>query len=124
MLGDNNDMDTTSRLLLGLDGFADQFRAQIDNAGPPGSEHAVHFCLALRFQAAYDLPSGSIVFERPVSQGRIDLWIIPLDVTIELKYQRPHASGATRAATMHCGSLLADFNKLMYAEAPNGSLCS
>jgi len=64
------------RLSSGLDAFAVQFRAQLLNGEAPSSEHAIHFCLALGFQAAYDLPAGSIVFERRTSNGRrIDLWV-------------------------------------------------
>jgi hypothetical protein len=56
-------------LISGLDAFAEQFRAQADSAGPPPSEHAIHFCLALGLQAAWVLPAGAIVFERPSRSG-------------------------------------------------------
>jgi hypothetical protein len=65
---------------LGLEAFAQQFSAQIDNAGPPSSEHAIHFCLALGFQAAYQLEPGAIVFEWPQATKRVDLWISPLRI--------------------------------------------
>jgi hypothetical protein len=55
-------------LIKGLDAFAEQFGVQVATAGAPDSEHAVHFCLALGIQAAYDLPPGSIVFERRVGR--------------------------------------------------------
>ena len=99
----------------GLVAFGDQFRAQIDNAGPPSSEHAVHFCLALGFQAAYDLAPGSIVFEKPLNQGRLDLWVVPLDIAVEVKYRRPIPSGRNLPATQLFGSLLADCNKIARA---------
>jgi hypothetical protein len=58
----------------GLDAFVREIASQVDAAGL-GSEHAVHFCLALGFQAAYGLQPGSIVFEKPIPGGRAD----PLD---------------------------------------------
>ena len=106
--------------MAGLDAFAEQFRAQADSAGLPASEHAVHFCLALGLQAAWTLPAGAIVFERPSRSGtRIDLWVRePYDVAIEVKYLRSHPSGSQPARPMHYGQLLADFNKV--AQAPSG----
>jgi hypothetical protein len=62
-------MGTDNSLALGLDAFAEQFRAQTDSAGPPVSEHAIHFCLAPGLQAAWALPPGAIVFERPGGNG-------------------------------------------------------
>jgi hypothetical protein len=106
---------TAANLLLsGLDAFAAQFRAQADSAGLPSSEHAVHFCLALGLQAAWALPAGAIVFERPSRGGtRTDLWVGgPHDVSIEVKYLRSHLSGSQPARPMHYGQLLADFNKV------------
>lgn len=101
----------------GLHAFGDQFRAQIDNAGPPSSEHAVHFCLALGFQAAYDLAPGSIVFEKPLNLGRLDLWVVPIGIAVEIKYRRPIPSGRNLPATQLFGSLLADCNKIARADA-------
>jgi hypothetical protein len=105
-------------LVSGLDAFAEQFRAQADSAGLPSSEHAVHFCLALGLQAAWELPPGAIVFERPSRSGtRTDLWVgEPHDLAIEVKYLRSHPSGSQPARPMHYGQLLADFNKV--ARAP------
>ncbi len=116
------DIDHPNHLIVALDGFANQFRAQVDAAGPPGSEHAVHFCVALGFQAAYDLPPGSIVFERPSGQGRrTDLWVGPEPgISIEVKYNRPIPSGKNRPFTQLYGSLLADFNKLAQLRAHAG----
>jgi len=101
-------------LISGLDAFAEQFRAQADSAGLPSSEHAVHFCLALGLQAAWALPAGAIVFERPSPTGtRTDLWVSePHDLAIEVKYLRSHLSGSQPARPMHYGQLLADFNKV------------
>jgi hypothetical protein len=101
-------------LISGLDAFAEQFRAQADSAGLPSSEHAVHFCLALGLQAAWTLPAGAIVFERPSRSGtRTDLWVgEPHDLAIEVKYLRSHLSGSQPARPMHYGQLLADFNKV------------
>ena len=101
-------------LIAGLDAFAEQFRAQADSAGLPSSEHAVHFCLALGLQAAWALPAGAIVFERPSPSGtRTDLWVgEPHDLAIEVKYLRSHLSGSQPARPMHYGQLLADFNKV------------
>jgi len=101
-------------LIFGLDAFAEQFRAQADSAGLPSSEHAVHFCLALGLQAAWALPAGAIVFERPSRSGtRTDLWVgEPHDLAIEVKYLRSHLSGSQPARPMHYGQLLADFNKV------------
>ena len=62
--------------MSGLNAFAEQFRAQVGSSGLPASEHAVHFCLALGLQAAWALPPGAIVFERPSRSGtRVDLWV-------------------------------------------------
>jgi hypothetical protein len=101
-------------LISGLDAFAEQFRAQADSAGLPSSEHAVHFCLALGLQAAWALPAGAIVFERPSRSGtRTDLWVgEPYDLAVEVKYLRSHPSGSQPARPMHYGQLLADFNKV------------
>ena len=101
-------------LISGLDAFAEQFRAQADSAGLPSSEHAIHFCLALGLQAAWALPAGAIVFERPSPSGtRTDLWVgEPHDLAIEVKYLRSHLSGSQPARPMHYGQLLADFNKV------------
>jgi hypothetical protein len=107
----------TDGLVRGLNAFAQQFDAQVANAGPPGSEHAVHFCLALGIQAAYELPPGSIVFERPAGARRIDLWVAPADLLIEVKYQRPIPSGRNLPVTQLFGGLLADFNKVRAVKA-------
>jgi hypothetical protein len=106
-------------LVSGLDAFAEQFRAQADSAGLPSSEHAVHFCVALGLQAAWALPPGAIVFERPSRNGtRTDLWVgEPHDLAIEVKYLRSHPSGSQPARPMHYGQLLADFNKLAQVPA-------
>lgn len=101
----------------GLDAFAEQFSAQIANAGPPASEHAIHFCLALGFQAAYELEPGAVVFEWPQGTKRIDLWMPPLDLAIEVKFRRPIPSGRNLPATQLFGQLLADFNKVALAPA-------
>ncbi|MHB1430808.1 MAG: hypothetical protein ACYCVZ_01650 [Streptosporangiaceae bacterium] len=112
-------MSTRDELTSGLDAFAAQFQAQADPAGLPASEHAVHFCLALGLQAAWALPPGTIVFERPARNGsRIDLWVRPpRDVIIEVKYLRSHSSGSQPARPMHYGQLLADFNKVAQVPA-------
>jgi hypothetical protein len=106
-------------LISGLDGFAEQFRAQADAAGLPSSEHAIHFCLALGLQAAWALPAGAIVFEHPSRSGtRTDLWVgEPHDLAIEVKYLRSHPSGSQPARPMHYGQLLADFNKVAQVPA-------
>jgi hypothetical protein len=102
-------MDIDDSLTLGLNAFAEQFGAQIELAGLPESEHAIHFCLALGLQAAWALPPGAIVFERlSLNRTRIDLWVRePHDLAIEVKYLR-----STSAYTMHYGQTLADFNKI------------
>ena len=99
---------------VGLEAFADQLRAQITLAGPPSSEHAIHLCLALGLQAAWRLPPGALVFERPSrNRTRIDLWIgSPHDLAIEVKYLRTSGSGSAPALPMHYGQVLADFNKV------------
>lgn len=91
-----------------------RFRAQAKSAGLPGSEHAIHFCLALGFQAAWALSPGDIVFERPSrNRSRADLRVRePHDLMIEVKYLRSVLSGSQPARPMHYGQLLADFNKL------------
>jgi hypothetical protein len=104
-------------LQVGLDSFLEQFAAQVANAGAPESEHAVHFCLALGIQAALGLPLGSIVFERRLGSKRIDLWIAPYDMAIEVKFRRPIPSGRNLPATQLFGDLLADLNKVAYADA-------
>ena len=103
------------RLFLGLDAFCAQFTAQVRGAGPPESEHAIHLCLALGFQSALDLPVGSIVFERRAGARRIDLWVLPFDLGIEVKFHRPIPIGRSRPETQLYGGLLADFNKLAAA---------
>jgi hypothetical protein len=105
-------MDTYSHFDAGMNAFAQQFRAQVANAGVPTSEHAIHFCLALAFQAAYDLAPGAVVFERPTGSGRLDLWFIPFDLVVEVKFRRPIPSGRSQPATAQFGGLLADFNKV------------
>lgn len=110
-------MDTRNSLTSGLNAFAKQFRAQAQSAGLPGSEHAIHFCLALGLQAAWTLPPGAIIFERSSGSGtRTDLWVRePYDLAIEVKYLRSHPSGSQPARPMHYGQLLADFNKVAQA---------
>lgn len=112
-------MPEQMNLSRGLDAFAEQFAAQIANAGPPSSEHAVHFCLALGLQAAYNLAPGAVVFEWPRGTKRIDLWVPPLDLAIEVKYRRPIPSGYNSPATQLFGQLLADFNKVAELDAAN-----
>jgi hypothetical protein len=106
-------------LKQGFEAFAEQFEAQVAHAGAPTSEHALHFALALGFQAAYEFPIGTVIFERPaVGNKRTDIWIgPPLDLAIELKYQRPIPSRKNRPYPQHFGSLLADFNKVLDAKA-------
>jgi hypothetical protein len=108
-------MNAGDQLTSGLDAFAQQFKAQADSAGLPASEHAVHFCLALGLQAAWELKPGDIVFERPAGTGaRTDLWVRePYDIAIEVKYLRSHPSGSQPARPMHYGQFLADFNKVV-----------
>jgi hypothetical protein len=91
--------DIPPRLASGLDAFAEQFRAQAKSAGLPGSEHAIHFCLALGLQAAWALSPGDIVFERPSrNRSRADLWVRePHDMVIEVKYLRSVLSGSQPA---------------------------
>jgi hypothetical protein len=104
-------------LAAGFDAFADQLRGQIASAGPPASEHAIHFCLALGLQSAWRLPPGSLVFEQPSkNRTRIDLWIgSPYDLAIEIKYLRLSGSGSAPALPMHYGQVLADLNKVAQA---------
>ncbi len=106
-------MNGDASLTSALDAFADQFRAQVDTAGLPASEHAVHFCIALGLQSACSLPPGSIVFERPAAdRSRTDLWVHqPHDLAIEVKYLRPNPSGSSRPLPQLYGQILADFNK-------------
>ena len=101
-------------LAAGLEAFADQLRAQIASAGPPTSEHAIHFCLALGLQSAWRLRPGTLVFEQPSrNRTRIDLWIgTPHDLAIEIKYLRLSSSGSALTLPMHYGQVLADFNKV------------
>jgi hypothetical protein len=114
-------MTASAALTLALDAFADQFRAQVDAAGLPSSEHAVHFCIALGLQSAWSLPSGSIVFERPVAdRSRTDLWVRqPYDLAIEVKYLRPTPSGSQRPYPQLYGQILADLNKVAREPASN-----
>ena len=90
------------------------------NAGVPSSEHAIHFCLALGIQAAYRLQPGAIVFERAMGAGRIDLWIRPWDLAVEVKFRRPIPSGKNLPTTQLLGDFLADFNKVARCSAVNG----
>lgn len=99
-------------LTSGFHAFARQLTAQIEAAGTPQHENAIHHCVALGFQAAYDLTPGSIVFERPLGPGKCDLWMRPWDLAAEVKYFRPIPSGQSRPMPQHLGTLLADFNKL------------
>jgi hypothetical protein len=68
-------------------------------------------------QAAWALPPGTIVFERPSRSGtRVDLWVRePYDLAIEVKYLRSHPSGSQPARPMHYGQLQANFNKVIQA---------
>lgn len=102
-------MDINNSLASGLSAFAEQFRAQVRSSGLPDYENAIHFCLALGLQAAWELPPGAIVFERPSRKGsRTDLWVRePHDLAIEVKYLR-----SSSAYTMNYGQALADFNKV------------
>ena len=114
-------MTADAALELALDAFADQFRAQIDAAGVPTSEHALHFCIALGLQSAWSLPPDAIVFERPVGdRSRTDLWVHPPhDLAIEVKYLRPNPSGSARPYPQLYGQILADFNKVAREPATN-----
>jgi hypothetical protein len=103
--------------LAGLEGFRDQLAAQIAVAGPPRHENALHHCLALGFQAAFDLVPGDIIFERPSGPGNVDLWFCPWDIAVEVKYHRPVPSQRNRPFTQHFGQLLADLSKLAQTEA-------
>jgi len=115
-----------NRLLSGLDAFAAQFRAQADSAGLPSSEHAVHFCLALGLQAAWALPAGAIVFERPSHVGtRTDLWVgEPHDVSIEVKYLRSHLSGSQPARPCTMVSSSRTSTRSPRCPVGSGSSCS
>ena len=99
-------MDSGNWLISGFDAFAKRFRARADSAGLPTSGHAIHFCLAPGRQAAWALPTGAIVFERPSRSGtRTDLRAgEPYDLAIEVKYLRSHPSGSQPARPMHYGS--------------------
>jgi hypothetical protein len=112
-------LDMAHDLRPGFKAFVEQLDAQVQLAGTPTSEHALHFALALGFQAAYELPIGTVIFERPAAGNkRTDIWIAqPLDVAVELKYQHPIPSGMNRPFPQLFGSLLADFNKVVDAEA-------
>lgn len=107
-------MSSPTALTSALDAFAAQFRAQVDAAGLPASEHDVHFCIARGLQSAWSLPPGAIVFERPTSdRSRTDLWVRPPhDLAIEVKYLRPNPSGSQRPYPQLYGQVLADFNKV------------
>ena len=89
-----------------------------DNSTTPASLplNIRHFCIALGFQSAYVLAPGAIVFEHGVGSGRVDLWALPLDVVIEVKYRRPIPSGRNLPATQIFGRLLDDFNKVAPVE--------
>lgn len=100
------------RLTSGLDAFAAQFQAQLAHDGVPSNENAIVLYLALGFQSAYALAPGAIIFERRITGGRIDLWVSPLELAVEVKFRRPIPSGKTLPATQLFGDLLADFNKL------------
>jgi len=112
---------SSAALTLALDAFADQFRAQVDAAGLPTHEHALHFCIALGLQSAWSLPPGAIVFERPGGdRSHTDLWVrAPHDLAIEVKYLRPNPSGSTRPFPQLYGQILADFNKVARVKATN-----
>lgn len=104
-------------LTRGLDGFADQLSAQVAAAGQPGHEHAIHFCLALGLNAAWNLKPGSIIFEFPSAGRRIDVFVLAYDLAIEVKYQRPIPSERNRPFPQLFGGLLADFNKVAASAA-------
>ncbi|HVB64691.1 MAG TPA: hypothetical protein VNE17_08155 [Nitrolancea sp.] len=104
------------KLLQALDAFAAQFDAQIENAGSPSSENAIHLFLALGMHSTYAFSPGSIIFEHPFAGGRYDLFVTPLDLLVEVKYRRPIPSGKPLPATQLFGMLLADFNRLAHAD--------
>lgn len=112
-------MTKTSQFVGGLDAFRMQLTAQAAHEGKEvlRHEHTLHFCLALGFQSALQLPPGSIVFERTIGRARIDLWLRPLDLIIEVKFMRPLPSGRNRPMTQQAGDLLADFNKVVHVPA-------
>ena len=99
-------MNSGNWLIPGLDAFTERFRARADPAGLPTSGHATHFCLAPGRQAAWALPAGAIVFERPSRSGtRTNLRAgEPYDLAIEVNYLRSHPSGSQPARRMHYGS--------------------
>lgn len=53
------------------------------------SEEGVRECLATGLRAALDLLPGAVAFERPPGSGRIDLWVEPMRLAIEVKFHRP-----------------------------------
>lgn len=105
--------------MAGLDAFAEQLRAQIDHAGAPATERAIVSFLALGIQATANLAPGEIIFERPEGNGRIDLWVAPLDLAIEVKFHRPIHKGKPRPYAQLLGHMLADFHKLASVSAAN-----
>jgi len=80
----------------GFDAFAEQLAAQIAVAGSPQHENALHHCLALGFQSAYDLAPGDIIFERGLGPGNVDLWFRPWDLALEVKFNRAMPGGRNR----------------------------
>lgn len=107
----------TLPIVAGLDALTGQFDAQLTLAGPPAREEAIHFCLALGFQAALSPPMGTLILERRIEGWRIDLWVDTLGLAIEGKYYRPIPSGKNLPDPQLFGDFLADFNKLAQVEA-------
>jgi len=105
------------QLRAGLDAFAVQLGAQLTLGGLPAHEHAIHFCLALGFQSAFSFQPAAIIFEKPIGPKRMDLWIVPWDLAIEVKYQRPIPSGANRPFPQLFGGILADLYKVAGSQA-------
>jgi hypothetical protein len=61
------------------------------------------------------------VFERSSgNRKRIDLWFAPpLDLSVEVKFNRPHPGGKNRPFTLLYGSFLADLSKVAVADTSN-----
>lgn len=81
------------------------------------SEEGVRQDLAVALRSALGQPADSIQYEHPSGASRIDLWVAPSRLAIEVKFHRPIRSGHNRPLTQQYGALLADCRKLASADA-------
>jgi hypothetical protein len=97
--------------------FKRAFETRAADADWHPSEEGVRQELAAGLRSHLDLPPRSIEFDYPSGANRLDLWVTPMRLAVELKFHRPIRSGYNRPMTQQYGALLADCNKLASVDA-------